>query len=366
MSVPWQQSVAVLRHVFRNRWKGNRRYALVLMLEPLMRCNLACVGCGKIQHPAEILRRNVTPEQCFQAVEECEAPVVAIPGGEPLLHPQIDTIVEGLVSRKKYVYLCTNAIKLKESLHKFKPSRFLAFSVHMDGMQATHDASVNRQGVFEIAIEAIQAARAKGFRVTTNTTIFNHSSLDDLAALFDRLMGLGVEGMMIAPGYAYSKAPDQQGFLGREHSHSLFDQVLGDPRARRWKFNQSPLYLEFLRGRYSLDCTAWGSPAYNVFGWQKPCYLMDEGYVASYKELLDTTDWSKYGHASGNAKCANCLMHCGFEPTAVEATLGSVGGFWATIKSVLGPRSPARPVVEPATPVSLEPSLPFVALRDLR
>ena len=366
MSVPWQQSVAVLRHVFRNKLKRNKRYALVLMLEPLMRCNLACVGCGKIQHPAEVLRRNVAPEKCFEAAEQCDAPVVAIPGGEPLLHPQIDTIVAGLVARKRYVYLCTNAIKLKESLAKFKPSRYLAFSVHLDGMQATHDASVDRQGIFDIAIEAIQAARKKGFRVTTNTTIFNHSSLDDLAELFDRLMKLGVEGMMIAPGFAYSKAPDQQSFLARQASHRLFDQLLGDERAKRWKFNQSPLYLEFLRGQYSMDCTAWGSPTYNVFGWQKPCYLMDEGYVASYRELVDTTDWSKYGHASGNPKCANCLMHCGFEPSAVEQTLGSLQGFWATVKAVLGPVRPAQPSSEPLLPEPIAPSLPVIAMRDVR
>jgi len=366
MSVPWQQSVAVLRHVLRNRWRGNKQYALVLMLEPLMRCNLACIGCGKIQHPAEVLRRNVTPEKCWEAAEQCQAPVVAIPGGEPLLHPQIDAIVDGLVERKRYVYLCTNAIKLKESLHRFKPSRYLAFSVHMDGMRETHDASVNRQGIFDIALEAIQAARAAGFRVTTNTTIFNHSSLDDLAQLFDRLMSLGVEGMMIAPGYAYSKAPDQQGFLQRDISHRLFDQLLGDPRAKRWKFNQSPLYLEFLRGRYAMDCTAWGSPTYNVFGWQKPCYLLDEGYVTSYRELLDSTDWSKYGHRSGNSKCANCLMHCGFEPSAVEETLGSVRGLLATIRSIFGPNRRPSFSAEPMPHPVVEPVLPVVAIREAR
>jgi len=335
MSVPWSQAWTVSRYVLGQRWRGVQRYPLVLMLEPLFRCNLACGGCGKIQHPASILRRQLTPEQCFRAVEECGAPVVSIPGGEPLLHPQIDEIVAGLVKRKKYVYLCTNALKLEESLPKFRPSKYLSLSVHLDGPRDLHDRAVCREGTYDIAVQAILAAVRAGYRVTTNTTVFSDMPAERLREFFDEVSRLGVEGMMISPGYAYSKAPDQEHFLARENTHQLFRQVL-QRSGRRWKFNQTPLFIKFLQGEWDFDCTPWGNPTYNIFGWQKPCYLLDEGYCSTFDELLTTTDWEKYGHKSRNPKCADCLVHCGFEPSAVVATFSTWRGLWATTRHFLG------------------------------
>lgn len=334
MSVPFSQAWTVTRYVLGRRLRRVKRYPLVLMLEPLLRCNLACAGCGKIQHPAHILRRQLTPQQCFAAAEECRAPIVSIPGGEPLLHPQIDEIVRGLTRRRKFVYLCTNGIKLKECLDQFKPSKYLAFSVHLDGPRAEHDRAVCREGVYEAAVDAIRHALQLGFRVTTNTTLFNDVAPDRMRQFFDQLMDLGVEGMMISPGYAYEKAPQQESFLNLEQTKQLFSQILGQPLPS-WKFNQTPLFLQFLQGKFALDCTPWGTPTYNVFGWQKPCYLLDEGYCDSFDELLHTTEWSQYGHASGNAKCRNCMVHCGFEPSAMEATLGSWRGFATTVRLML-------------------------------
>jgi hopanoid biosynthesis associated radical SAM protein HpnH len=341
MAVPVSQMWTVASYVVRNKLRGVKRYPLVLMLEPLMRCNLECAGCGKIQHPPEILRRQLTPEQCFRAVEECGAPMVSIPGGEPLLHPQIDQIVAGLVARRKYVYLCTNAIKLEQSLPKFKPSKYFSFSIHLDGPREEHDASVCRAGVYDVAIQAIRAAIAAGFRVTTNTTLFNDADPVRLRKFFDMLMDLGVEGMMISPGYSYAKAPDQDNFLPREKTVRLFQRLL-DGAPRRWRFNQSPLFLEFLRGNWNLECTPWGNPTYNIFGWQKPCYLLDEGYTQTFQELLASTNWRNYGRASGNPSCRDCMMHSGYEPTAVSETFGSLRGLRAAARAVLFGRPKTR------------------------
>lgn len=321
----------VARYVLRQRLGRRGRYPLVLMLEPLFRCNLACAGCGKIQHPTEVLRTELTPAQCFTAVDECGAPIVSLPGGEPLLHPQIDEIVEGLVARRKYVYLCTNAILLEESLHRFQPTKFLTFSVHLDGPQPEHDQSVCRAGVHEVAVEAIRVALAAGFRVTTNTTLYNDAEPERYREFFDFLMELGVESMMISPGYPYERAPDQMHFLRREETTHLFRRLFR--RApRRWRFNQSPFFLEFLKGQRDLACTPWGNPTYNLFGWQRPCYLLDEGYVDSFAALLETTDWSAYGSESGNPACRDCMVHSGFEPTAVAETFGSLKGLWETAR----------------------------------
>lgn len=328
MSVPFAQMWTVASYVLRQKLRGNKRYPLVLMLEPLFRCNLACGGCGKIQFPAEILRKNLSPEQCFNAVDECGAPIVSIPGGEPLLHPQIDEIVAGLVARKKFIYLCTNALKLEESLPRFKPSKYLAFSVHLDGPREEHDHAVCREGTFDVAVRAIRAARQRGFRVTTNTTLFRGADPARIRAFFDEAMALGVEGMMVSPGYSYSKAPDQEHFLAREETAELFRSVL-ENAPRRWKFNQTPLFLEFLQGKFDLNCTPWGTPTYNIFGWQRPCYLIDEGYCGTFQELLETTDWAKYGNQSDNPRCRDCMVHCGFEPSAVSATF-AWSGFWRT------------------------------------
>lgn len=320
MAILLQQAIDVGKYIVTQRLMGRKRYPLVLMLEPLFRCNLACSGCGKIQHPTDVLVQNLTPEQCFKAVEECGAPVVSIPGGEPLLHPQIDEIVRGLVARRKYVYLCTNGLLLEKSLDKFTPSPYFSFSVHLDGLQELHDQCVDRKGVFETAVKAIKAAKAKGFRVTTNTTIFAGTQPKEMQEFFDFLTELGIDGMMISPGYSYEWAPDQEHFLQREQTRSLFRDILAPYKSgkKKWNFNLSPLFLDFLTGEKDYDCTPWGSPSYSVLGWQKPCYLLNEGHYSSFQELLNNTDWSQYGHKSGNPKCADCMVHCGFEPTAAE------------------------------------------------
>ncbi len=338
MGVPVSQMWTVASYVIQQRLKGVQRYPLVLMLEPLFRCNLACAGCGKIQYPANVLKQNLSPEQCFKAVEECGAPMVSIPGGEPLLHPQMQEIVEGLVARKKYIYLCTNALLLEQQLDRFTPSKYLTFSVHLDGPPVEHDRAVCREGVYDIAVSAIRAAVKRGFRVTTNSTLFNDADPETYRRFFDTLMELGVEGMMISPGYPYEKAPDQEHFLHANETKSLFRRILSNPK-RSWRFNQSPLFLEFLKGKWDLECTPWGNPTYNIFGWQKPCYLVQEGYCSSFKELIDTTDWSCYGHKSGNSKCTDCMVHSGYEPSAVTSTFGSWAGFVRTaMLTVFGPK----------------------------
>jgi len=318
MGIHLQQALSVGQYLVTQRLKGRKKFPLVLMLEPLFRCNLACSGCGKIQHPTEILKKNLSPEDCFKAVEECGAPVVSIPGGEPLLHPQIDEIVQGLVDRKKFVYLCTNGILLEKSLHKFKPSPYLSFSVHLDGMRELHDECVDRKGVFDTAISAIRAAKAKGFRVTTNTTVFDGTDPKEIQDLFDYLTELEVDGMMVSPGYSYEWAPDQDHFLKQEQTRALFREILSPFRSgkKAWNFNHNPLFLDFLVGEKDYECTPWGSPSYSVLGWQKPCYLLNEGHYETFQELLDNTEWENYGRKSGNPKCADCMVHCGYEPTA--------------------------------------------------
>ncbi len=337
MAVSMLQALEVGKYLVAQRLKGRKRFPLVLMLEPLFRCNLACSGCGKIQHPVEVLRQHLTPEQCFAAVEECGAPVVSIPGGEPLMHPQIDEIVKGLVERKKFVYLCTNAILLEKSLDKFQPSPYLSFSIHLDGLREHHDHCVDRKGVFDIAVSAIKAAKARGFRVTTNTTVFEGTDPKEMQEFFDFVTDLGIDGMMISPGYSYEWAPDQEHFLGRAQTTALFREILAPYRSgqKQWNFNLSPFFLDFLTGDKDYECTPWGSPSYSVLGWQKPCYLLNEGHYKSFAELLEHTDWSEYGHRSGNPKCADCMVHCGYEPTAamdameptnVARSLGSMLG----------------------------------------
>lgn len=334
MTVPLSQAWTVASYVLKQKILKRKRYPLVLMLEPLLRCNLACAGCGKIQYPPHILKRHLSPEECFKAVDECGAPIVSIPGGEPLLHPQINEIVEGLVARKKYIYLCTNAILLEEKLPTFTPSKYLTFSVHMDGLKEEHDQAVCRPGIYDKAASALKKALALGFRVTTNTTVFSHANPERVRQFFDEMSKVGVEGMMVSPGYSYAKAPDQAHFLSRADAHKLFTKILSNAK-KAWKFNQSPLFLEFLKGKRDYDCTPWGNPTYNVFGWQKPCYLLQEGYVQSFKELMALTDWERYGHGSGNEKCQDCLVHCGFEASAVNDTFDSWRGFKDTVRLTL-------------------------------
>jgi hopanoid biosynthesis associated radical SAM protein HpnH len=322
----------VASYLLKQKLAGRKRYPFVLMLEPLFRCNLACAGCGKIQYPAHILKQELTPEECFRAVEECGTPMVSIPGGEPLMHSEIDKIVEGLVARKKYIYLCTNALLLKEKLDLFKPSKYLSFSVHLDGQREHHDFSVCREGGYDQALEGIREAIKRGFRVTTNTTLFDGADPKSVRSFFDEMMELGVEGMMLSPGYSYEKAPDQRHFLGRARTRRLFRAILSN-RKKSWQFNQSKLFLEFLMGKRNYACTPWGMPTYNVFGWQKPCYLLQDGYAESFAELMEEVEWENYGTESGNPKCANCMVHSGYEASAVDHTFSGLGGLWAAAKA---------------------------------
>lgn len=337
MAIPLSQAFTVATYVIRQKLRGNRHYPLVLMLEPLFRCNLACAGCGKIQYPEHVLQRRLTPEQCWAAAEECGAPIVSIPGGEPLIHPEMPEIVRGLVERKKYVYLCTNALLMERKLPDYTPSKYLTFSVHMDGLKEEHDIAVCRNGVYDVAVRAIKAALERGFRVTTNTTLFEGAHPERVRQFFDAMMDLRVEGMMISPGYSYQKAPDQEHFLRRNRTKELFAAILSN-RKKHWDFNQSPLFLDFLMGKRNYECTPWGNPTFNIFGWQRPCYLLQDGYAATFKELIETTNWDGYG-TGRNDQCADCMVHCGYEASAVDDTFGSWSGFARTVKLTLLPNS---------------------------
>src|SRR5215475_1437455 len=313
------QKIHVGAYLMKQRLKGNKRYPLVLMLEPLFRCNLACAGCGKIDYPDAILNKRLSVEECLEAVDECGAPMVAIPGGEPLIHKEIGEIVKGIVERKKFVSLCTNALLLEKKLHLFEPSPYLFFSVHLDGIKEHHDKSVCMEGGFERAIDGIKAAKAKGFSVNVNCTVFEGHPAEDIAKFLDLTAELGV-GVSISPGYAYERAPDQEHFLSRRRTKELFRKVFALGKGKNWKFMHSGLFLDFLAGNQEHHCTPWGMPTRNIFGWQKPCYLLGEGYAKTYKELIETTDWDSYG-TGRYEKCANCMAHCGYEPTAADMTL---------------------------------------------
>jgi hopanoid biosynthesis associated radical SAM protein HpnH len=325
MSVPLRQSMRLASYLVRQRIRGVSRFPLVVELEPLFACNLACAGCGKIQYPPNILKQRMPVDRAVTAVEECGAPVVSIAGGEPLIHPEVHQIAEELVKRKKFVYLCTNALLMHKKLDLFEPSPYFAWAVHIDGLRERHDESVCEEGVFDKAVEAIQEAKDRGFRVTTNSTFFTTDTPKSIRDVLDFLNDdLKVDGMMISPAYAYWKAPDQEHFLGVEQTRELFRGVFEGRTRKRWRLNHSPLYLDFLEGKVDYECTPWGIPSYSVFGWQRPCYLQADGYCQTYQELLETTDWSKYGRHSGNVQCRNCMAHCGYEPTAVMATTHSL------------------------------------------
>ncbi len=349
MAVPVIQQLRVGAYIVKQKLLGNRRYPLVLMLEPLFRCNLACAGCGKIDYPDSILNKRLSPAECFQAVDECGAPVVSIPGGEPLLHKEIVEIVEGIVARKKFVYLCTNALLLKKRLPDFTPSPYLTLSVHLDGLEAEHDHAVSQVGTFARATEAIKEAVARGFRVTVNCTLFTSNAVPErVAEFFDYAGSLGVEGVTVSPGYAYERAPVQDHFLSRRQTKELFRNIfrLGKTRAKKWVFNQSSLYLDFLAGNQTYACTPWGNPTRNVFGWQRPCYLVGEGYAKSFRELMETTAWDDYG-VGNYEKCANCMVHSGFEPTSViETTKHPLRALMVMLKGVEteGPMAPEIPL----------------------
>src|SRR6201994_2117037 len=325
MAIPFLQKYKVARYLAGQKLRGNKRYPLVLMLEPLFQCNLACSGCGKIDYPKEVLQKRVSVEDALHAVDECGAPMVSIPGGEPLIHKEMPQIVAGIVGRQKFVYLCTNAILLAKHIHEYTPSPYLTFSIHLDGNRERHDESVCQEGVFDKAVAAIRLARGKGFRVTINCTLFSGENPDHVAAFFDEAMALGIEGIMVSPGYSYNHAPRQDVFLGRSASKRLFREVFkrqrrpqADGKPRRWSFNHSGLFLDFLAGNQAYQCTPWSTPTYNVFGWQRPCYLLtDEGHAPSFKSLMEDTPWENYG-VGHNPRCDNCMAHCGFEGTAVD------------------------------------------------
>jgi hopanoid biosynthesis associated radical SAM protein HpnH len=345
MNIPFFKDLKIGAYIVKQKLLGRKRYPLVLMLEPLFRCNLACNGCGKIDYPDPILNRRLSVEECLAAVDECGAPMVAIPGGEPLIHKDIGAIVKGIVARKKFVSLCTNALLLEKRLDQFEPSPYLFFSVHLDGLKAHHDQSVCHEGVFDRAVSAIRAAKARGFTVNVNATIFDGHAAEDIAAFLDFAKSLGV-GVSISPGYAYERAPDQDHFLSRRKTKELFRQVFALGRGKRWKFMHSDLFLDFLAGNQRFLCTPWGMPTRNIFGWQRPCYLLGEGYADSFAGLMETTDWDAYG-TGRYEKCANCMAHCGYEPTAADATLARpLEALRVALKGVRteGPMAPEIPL----------------------
>ncbi|CAJ9563985.1 radical SAM oxidoreductase [Burkholderia pseudomallei] len=321
MSIPLLQQVRVGAYIMRQHLSGNKRYPLALMLEPLFRCNLACNGCGKIDYPDPILNQRLSVEECLQAVDECGAPVVSIAGGEPLLHKEMPEIVKGIMKRKKFVYLCTNALLMEKKMDDYAPSPYFVWSVHLDGDREMHDHSVSQEGVYDKAVAAIREAKRRGFRVNINCTLFNDALPERVAKFFDTLEPIGVDGITVSPGYAYERAPDQQHFLNRDKTKNLFREVFKRGEGgKRWSFSQSSLFLDFLAGNQTYKCTPWGNPARTVFGWQKPCYLVGEGYVKTFKELMESTDWDNYG-VGNYEKCADCMVHCGFEATAVMDTI---------------------------------------------
>ena len=324
MAMPLRQSMRLGAYLMRQKLRGREKFPLVMELEPLFACNLQCAGCGKIQQPHTVLKQRMPVEQAVGAVEECGAPIVSIAGGEPLMHPQIDEIVRQLLDRKRIVLLCTNALLMPKHLHRFTPHRNFSWMVHIDGLRERHDESVCKDGVFDEAVAAIKQARAAGFRVMTNTTFFTTDSPQDVIDVLDYLNDeLGVDNMQISPGYAYEKAPDQEHFLGVEQTRQLFRKAFDDGRRKRWRLNHSPLFLDFLEGKRDFECTPWGIPSYSLLGWQRPCYLLADGYASSWQDLLESTNWDDFGRGK-DPRCANCMAHCGYEPSAVLATMGSL------------------------------------------
>jgi hopanoid biosynthesis associated radical SAM protein HpnH len=324
MGLPLNLTVKMGSYLVKQKLLRKEKFPLIVEVEPLFACNLKCNGCGKIQHEASVLKKRMPVAQVIGAVEECGAPMVSLAGGEPLMHPQIDLMTKELLSRGKFVVLCTNAVLLPKHLHKFRPHRNFAWMVHIDGLRERHDESVSKEGVFDDAVEAIRQAKAAGFTVYTNSTFFNNDSPQDVIEVLNYLNDdLKVDRMEISPGYAYEKAPDQDRFLGVEQTRQLFKKAFSEGRRRKWRLNHSELYLDFLEGRTDFECTPWAIPSYSLLGWQKPCYLMSDGYVETYKELLETTDWENYGRGK-DPRCDNCMAHCGYEPTAVLATMGSL------------------------------------------
>ncbi|GLI91952.1 adenosyl-hopene transferase HpnH [Methylocystis echinoides] len=321
MSIPFRYVAKIGAYLVKQHLLGRKRYPLVLMLEPLFRCNLACSGCGKIDYPDHILNKRLSVEECLESVDECGAPVVVIAGGEPLLHKDLPQIVEGITKRGKFAIVCTNALLLAKKIDQYKPSPYFTWSIHLDGDKEMHDRAVSQDGVYERAVEAIKLAKSKGFRVTTNSTFFADADPERVAKFLDETTAMGIDGMTVSPGYAYERAPDQTHFLNRQKTKELFRAILRRGRGgRSWAFQQSGLFMNFLAGNETYACTPWGNPLRTVFGWQRPCYLLGEGYVPTFKQLMEETNWDAYG-VGNYEKCADCMVHCGFEPTAVADTV---------------------------------------------
>ena len=320
MGIPFLQKLHVGSYLIRQQLSGRKRYPLVLMLEPLFRCNLACAGCGKIDYPDEILNQRISVADALQAVDECGAPIVSIAGGEPLLHKELPQIVKGIIARRKFVYLCTNALLMEKRMKDYEPNPYFVWSVHLDGDKEDHDKSVCQAGTYDRAVAAIKEAKKRGFRCNINCTLFNNADPERMAKFFDTVMEMGVDGITVSPGYAYERAPDQQHFLSRQTTKNLFRNIFKRGNGgKKWSFSQSGLFLDFLAGNQTYHCTPWGNPTRTVFGWQKPCYLLGEGYAKTFKELMETTDWDSYG-VGNYEKCAQCMVHSGFEATAVTDT----------------------------------------------
>lgn len=320
MAVPLLQSAMVGAYVVGRHLRGVKRYPLVLMLEPLFRCNLACAGCGKIDYPAPLLNRRLSVDECLDAANDCGAPVVSIAGGEPLLHAEMDQVVKGLIKQRRFVYLCTNALLMEKRMDQYEPSPFFTWSVHLDGSREEHDAAVCQGGVYDRAVAAIRQAKKRGFRVNINCTLFDGADPEKVADFFSEAMAAGIDGITVSPGYAYERAPDQAHFLNRQRTKQLFRDIFKRGEGKKWQFSQSPLFLDFLAGNQTYQCSPWGNPTRNIFGWQRPCYLLGEGYAKTYRELMDGTDWDAYG--TGNyEKCADCMVHSGYEATAVADTI---------------------------------------------
>jgi hopanoid biosynthesis associated radical SAM protein HpnH len=324
VSVPVRKSVRIAAYLAKQKLRRREKFPLLVELEPLFQCNLSCSFCGKIQHPEHVLKRRMPVDQAIGAIEESGAPMVSIAGGEPLIHPEIHVIAEELLRRKKFVFLCTNAILLKKKLDDFKPSPYFTWVVHLDGLRERHDQFVERGGIFDKAVAAIGEAKARGFRVGTNTTFLNTDTPETVREILDYLNDdLGVDTIQISPAYAYERAPDQEHFPGVEQARRLFSAAFADGGRKRWRLNHSPLFLDFLEGKADFQCTPWGIPSYSIFGWQRPCYLMSDGYAKTYQELIETTDWDAYGRGR-DPRCDNCMAHCGYEPTAVLETTRSL------------------------------------------
>ena len=343
MGIPLDQALSIGAYVLKQHLTGRKRYPLVLMLEPLFRCNLACAGCGKIDYPDKILNQRISVADALHSMDECGAPVVVMAGGEPLLHKELPEIVNGALAKGKFVTVCTNALLLEKKIDLYKPHKRFNWSIHLDGDKEMHDKSVCKQGVYDRAVEAIKVAKDKGFRVNINCTLFSDAQPERVAKFLDDVKALGIGGITISPGYAYERAPDQQHFLNRTKTKQIFRDILKRGRGgKAWPFFQSALFLDFLAGNQTYQCTPWGNPTRTVFGWQRPCYLLGEGYAKTFKELMDTTDWDSYGTGKYE-KCANCMAHCGYEPTAANAAFANpLKAMWVALRGVRtsGPMAP--------------------------